>query len=271
MKQFVAALLAAIGVLFIVVIAILAMPGLSRAQAASAPAIEPCLPNNAVIKGTGTDYGTFETADVKGRIGWCPNADGSWRIVVFQWNLRRLAMPAGFDLGAAIDRVRAASSPIAQVTLEFAAYAKPLETDNDKWAFRDWRHQACQWLTATQPGVAPRGAMPIKLPDSVKNPDGTPWLAPMTICDPWAPGDKPVAAPPTVQYVVTAGSRAYPVTQLPDGKLKRSITAVPQFPTAGAPCDCTGTNQILEFGARWCVTSIIGVQQTVVAGCSIKR
>ena len=199
-------LAAALGVAFVIaMVAFVVLAGNAHAQAASAPPPEPyCLPGTALLKGTGTDFALFETADVSGRVGWCKSNNGGWRIVIHQWNLRKAA-PIPFDVyvGDAITRVLRSSDPIAQAKIEWATYGVPLETDLDRWLYRDWRYQACQWLTSTTPGAMnPRPPLPIAWPNSPPlNADGTPWLPPPGYCDPWTPGAKPVPAPSTWKAV----------------------------------------------------------------------
>lgn len=190
----------------------------------------PCLPANAIVKGTGTDYKTFETINVKGEVGWCPSSSGGWRIAIHQWCLKTVCSNgtpiSSGAIMAAIDRVMRAADPASQAAAEWAAVSITPRTDLELWQFKDWRYQACQWLSSTQPGVTPRPAMPIPLPN-VFNPDGTQWMPPLTYCDVWDPGPKPT--PPTGW--VAMGTTIF---KFANGRLTSATT---QKATKGAPCD----------------------------------
>lgn len=225
-----------------------------------------CLPNNALLKGTGSDYGLFETQEVSGRVGWCPSVPAGWHMGVHQWTLKKTPAAVGFSLTAAIDRVRAASSPLAQVQAEVSAIGQPITTDLDRWLFRDWAHQACQWLTSTQPGVTPRAPMPIAIP----NPDGgIPALLTMTYCDYLDPGPRPAPPPPPADRFVVTATPLYVFTPDPPPGKRAVVALAGVAATRGQLCTCTGASMpFLQFSTRYCYVTVPNVTPIVVAVCS---
>lgn len=245
-------------------------------QAASAPTasapVPDCLPKNSVFSGTGTDYGEFETAAVAGRMGWCPEIDNTWGLYVHQWCLKTVCGKAPLTTTAvllgAIDRIRAAADPIAQVKLEWKTSGIPLATPLEVWQYNDWRYQACQWLTATQPGVTPRPSkMPIAIPKKLPT-DIDPPLPPMNYCETWNPGPAPVTPPPPpgVAYVITSKA-VYPVA---NGKRVYTQVAGAVGPVGTVVYEIA-PYPIVDFGTKFCLVDIPGVAPPVVAGCAIKQ
>lgn len=224
----------------------------TRAQTPPVPE-KYCLPKvGTVINGTGTAYGTFETLDVAGRVGWCPSNSGGWYIVIHQWNLQKTKAPLDGMVGDAIDRVLHSSDPVAQALVEWSTYRQPLVTDLDKWNYRTWRYQACQWLTSTQPGVTPRPPMPVAL--DAKNPDGSAWVPPMDYCEAWNPGAKPS---PDAGWKAT-GSYIF----LWSGTRLTNVTT--RKATPGAPCD--GMTKITVGTTVY--QSLVGGPAGEVTGCA---
>lgn len=74
------------------------------------------------------------------------------------------------------------------------------------------------------------------------------------------------SAPPDPVYVVT-GAQAFPLRA--DGT--RSTTPWQTAPVRGEPCDCSGSNRLLSFGALFCKVPSLSAAQTIVAGCSVKQ
>ena len=248
-----------------VALALMFIPTPARAQT---PAEPHCLPANGLINGTGTNYEVFETADVSGDVGWCPSLSGGWRIYVHHFCLREVCGKpkpewAGI-IAAATYRITHAVDPVAQLMTEWRNNGIALQTDMQRWQVKNWRHQACMWLTSTQPGVTPRPPLPITISPPPVNADGTPWLPPLDYCALWAPGAQPVVIPPQIIYEA-ASTLVYPLNA--DGK--RITTSLPQRTTIGTLVDCTpppSTIPILELGGivRYCKVTVAGVTQTVV-------
>lgn len=179
---------------------------------------EGCLP--AQLGGTGTRYELFETAAVSGRVGWCPVGDGRWYTWVHQWCRKdlcnKLPAHATVTIAAATDRIANATDKWAQVKEEWKVWAVPLTTDMQRWELRDWRHQACQWLTSTVPGVTPQPPLPIPLPNITPQP-----VLPTTYCEGYAPGPKPE---PPAEAWRTVGGTIYKLTLGPPARLVSATT-----------------------------------------------
>lgn len=237
------------------------LPSLSHAQA-SAPLQPYCIPNNNWLKGAGTDYNVFETAEISGRVGWCPSSEGGWHITVHQWCQKSLCTKTTMaimatSLGAAIDRVKAASAPASQIATEWASWGVPLKTDLEKWHFRDWKHQACLWLISKPFPLQPPGGF------------APTWDPTPAYCDSLLPGVKPVEQPPVVVYVVTgtvSGQRDY--YNVVNGVRQ---TAPAGKVNAGTVCDCSKATglEIIEFNVvRYCKIPATGL---AVTNCSVKK
>jgi hypothetical protein len=272
------AILFGLGVIFAVIALLFFTASAVYGQAASAPTasapVPDCLPKNSVFNGTGTDYGEFETDTVAGRMGWCPEIDNTWGLYVHQWCLKTVCGKAPLTTTAvllgAIDRIRAATDPIAQIKLEWKTSGIPLATPLEVWQYNDWRYQACQWLTATQPGVTPRpSTMPIAIPKKLPT-DIDPLLPPMSYCEPWNPGVKPSPTPPPpIVYVVTGAIG----TQRDYYNVVNGIrqTAPVGKVAAGAVCDCASGSglEIIEFNViRYCKIPAV---QLAVTNCTVKK
>jgi hypothetical protein len=239
------------GIAAVIAAVLLLAPLGALAQTAPPPT---CLPSNAILNGTGTDYKVFETAAVHGEVGWCPSADGTtWYIAAHRWCLKTVcdkAPPNAFTLFlGAIDRIRVAANPITQLQTEWATAAVPLATDLEKWQVRDWRYQACQWLTSTQPGVTPRPPVPIALPK--KLPTDVDAVIPLTYCDSLAPGAKPLA-PCAAQPVTWAQGAASCAANYAGGASGSSAALSNINPTNTGSATATCTDGAIAVTAPLC-------------------
>lgn len=198
-----------------------------------------CLPSNAVIKGTGTDYIVHATPAVSGRMGWCPvTAPASaptgfvwYQPVIHTWCLTRYCDTPGPALYSAIDRIRAASEPVAAARAEIATFTRPLETPADVWDFQDWRNKACLALIAA---------------NLKQNPPG--YTFPPDYC--WAAPTVPRPTVYTHKVKVNATLPDRPVRTLAAGVLTTTTLRA----LVGQPCDLTkptlasGSDVWAEFG-----------------------
>lgn len=186
---------------YLIALALALLSTITFAQVNLPPTQPPCLPGNMVFKGTGTDYGVFETADMHGEVGWCTSNNGGWRIFFHRWCLKTVCNKAPPDVWTrvvdALGRVKSASNPALQMRAEWDAVGVPFKTPLEWWQFNDWRYQACQWLSSTQPGVTPRPPLPLPWPHSTPlNPNGTIWTPPLDYCNQMNPGPKPPPVSP---------------------------------------------------------------------------
>lgn len=190
-----------------------------------------CMP--AELGGTGTRYENFATAAVSGRIGWCPNQEKTrWKMAVHQWCrndvCNRLPAQATITIAASIDRVLKASDKKTAVKAEWDAWKIANDTPLKEWEYKDWRYQACTWLTSTH-DASSRPPVPIPLPKA--KPDDVDFQFPLTFCDVLKPGDKP--APPPVAWRA-AGGTLYKLTMGPPPRL---VSATTRKATQNAACD----------------------------------
>lgn len=155
--------------LWVLVLLLLCSPALVFAQ---------CLPKSVFPNESGTDYRLIETPYVEGRVGWClvarTAAGDQWKQVVYQWQLKRLAVPPTLKPFAVLDQLRAASSPMAAASAISAQLSVPLTDPADIVRWRQWRYDACialitppYTLTTTpfDPGTFPPGYCGTRPPD----------------------------------------------------------------------------------------------------------
>ena len=263
------------------VLLLLLTAGMAHGQtAASAPLKPYCLPSD-TKGGLGSDHQTFETADVSGEVGWCPSSDGGWHITVHQYCLKTICgkppLSAAAVITGAITRVLHAANPASQAQAEWATAGIPLKTDLERWQYQSWLYQACQWLTATQPGVSPRPtALPIALPK--KSPtDVTAPLPPLTYCEVWKPGAAP--APPADTWLVTAAGSVVTRPAYPLVAGKRGLISDNTAKT-GTVCDCVATKLPESFAGGLIVVTYCAVLPASltapsplvhVAACTLKK
>jgi hypothetical protein len=237
----------------------------AAAQAASAPRLVPCMPNNWVTPwGTGSDYHHVSTDKASGRFVWCRQPDGGWNIVVLQFRINGVDAPQGWDVDAALarvmpkvqaaasggaDRISAAASAVAA---EFAAASVPLQTSSQRYELWRLKHKACLEMVASpMPVVPPGGLVP----------------PPASWCAGLDPGQPP--PPDAVAYAVS-GASAYPVGD--DGR--RSLVPWPQAPAKGQECFCADKEILVVVSGvtvRYCAVRFPGVTQLLVAGCVPKK
>lgn len=243
MKRAARIVLAALFALFIVAVLTFA----SRAYGQTTPPPDwSCIPAQHARAGdvrVGTRYEVFETAVISGRVGWCPTVDGTaWYTWSHQWCRKdlcnKLPASATTTILAALDRIANATDRRAQINIEWKTWGVPPKTPLEDWERKSWRQQACQWLTSTQPGVAPRPPLPIPLPK--KLPTDVAFDPPMTFCDFLDPGAKPV---PPAQLWKSIGGLIYTTSN------GTQLTGVTSRKTA-AELACNDAIAAIKVGVR---------------------
>ena len=227
----------------------------ARAQTASAPASSPWTPYRCAPKTSlsptacGTPYRDVRTEFGQCEVWWSQDAPATWNIER-RCCLTKYCGTTGDPIAAAKAIANHASGVVAGINEALIRWgvmpATPLEAY--QWAKLKW--DACEDArTNVALMVQPAASAPVPPAD---------WCGPQPV--PAAP-----PAPSTTTYAVT-GTQAFPLNA--DGS--RSFVPIAAKPMLGSTCDCAA-KEIIQYGARFCAVTIPGVQQIVVAGCSVKR
>ena len=214
-----------------------------------------CLPSSWFPKGEGTAAVIYETATVRGRMGWCktdqvmPAGQSAWVPWAYQYCIKSKcnSVPSNFDFFSLVDTIRSAPDPVAAAS-SAAAQLRIAPTAAEKVDIDIWWVRACTYITTPPYPVQPPGGW------------SPGYFFPGDYC-----GTEPTPAPPpTTQYVVT-GLVAYPLTATGT----KSNIAWPEKPISGEPCDASF--YVTSFNVKFYRIPRLSTTQTVVAGCGVKK